>query len=81
MSYYVHPDRQRQGVGRALLRHALAAAPALGISNIMAIVAGHNEASIGLLESAGFHRWGLLPEVTYMPEGRRDVLILGRKLD
>jgi L-amino acid N-acyltransferase YncA len=81
VSYYVHPERQRQGIGRALLRHALAAAPALGVANIMAIVSGHNAASIGLLESEGFQRWGHLPEVVFMPEGRRDVLILGRKLD
>jgi L-amino acid N-acyltransferase YncA len=80
VSYYIHPERQRQGIGRALLQHALAAAPALGIANLMAIVAGHNVASIALLESSGFERWGQLPEVVYMPEGARDILILGRKL-
>jgi phosphinothricin acetyltransferase len=74
VSFYVDSDRQRQGVGRGLLHHALAAAPALGIF-------GHNEASIRLLESFGFERWGHLPEVTHMPEGHRDVVILGRKLD
>jgi phosphinothricin acetyltransferase len=80
VSFYVHPERQRQGVGRALLNHGLMAAPALGISNLMAIVLGHNAASIGLLESAGFERWGLLPQVVRMPEGPRDVAIFGRRL-
>lgn len=80
VSYYVHPARQRQGVGRALLNHALAAAPALGISSVMALVAGHNDASIGLLASAGFHQWGHLPRVVQMPEGPRDILILGRSV-
>jgi L-amino acid N-acyltransferase YncA len=80
-SFYVHPERQRQGVGRSLLNHALARAPALGISTILAVVFGHNEASIALLESAGFERWGHLPGVTHMPEGRRDVVILGWECD
>ena len=46
-----------------------------------AVVFGHNEASMALLESAGFERWGHLPGVTQMPEGPRDVVILGWKRD
>jgi hypothetical protein len=34
-------------------------------------------ASLWLLESIGFQRWGYLPGATQMPEGRRDVVILG----
>ncbi|MPZ14973.1 MAG: GNAT family N-acetyltransferase [Chloroflexi bacterium] len=80
VSLYVRPDRQRQGVGRALLNHALAAALGLGISSILAVVFAHNHVSLALLESAGFQRWGHLPRVTHMPEGRRDVVFLGREL-
>ena len=47
----------------------------------MAIVAGHNEASLTLFESVGFQSWGRLPGVVHMPEGRRDIVILGLEVD
>jgi phosphinothricin acetyltransferase len=77
VSFYVDPERQRSGVGRALLAHALGAAPKLGICTLIAVVFGHNARSIRLLESAGFSVWGRLPGVTHMPEGRRDVVLYG----
>ena len=80
VSFYVDPADQRQGVARALLNHALATAPALGIATLVAVVFAHNDASLALLESAGFERWGHLPRVTHMPEGRRDVVFLGLEL-
>ena len=81
ISVYVHPDYQRSGVGRALVAHAVAGAGDCAIKTILAIVAGHNEASLRLLESVGFERWGHLPGVVHMPEGRRDVVILGLETD
>lgn len=81
VSFYVHPDHQRQGIGRALLTHAIEAAPALGIRTVLAVVSGHNQPSLALLKGAGFHEWGLLPRVVHMPEARRDVVFLGLELD
>lgn len=81
VSFYVHPARQRQGIGRALLTRAVEAAPDLGIRTLLAIAFAHNQASIALLEGAGFHQWGHLPRVTHMPEGRRDVVFFGLELD
>jgi len=80
VSFYVDPTHQRQGVGRALLNHAVAAAPGLGICTMIAVVFAHNVASVALLKSADFQPWGRLPGVTHMPEGRRDVLFLGLEL-
>jgi phosphinothricin acetyltransferase len=77
ISIYVDPEHRRSGVGKALVEHAIEAAPALGISSVVAVVFAHNEPSIGLFEGLGFNRWGLLPRVAHMPDGRRDVLILG----
>lgn len=77
ISVYVDPDHQRQGIGRTLVQHACAAAPALGIMTILAVISAHNEASLRLLQLLGFAQWAHLPRVTHMPEGRRDVLILG----
>ncbi len=76
---YVSPAHQRQGVGRALLGHALDAAPALGIRRVIGLVFAHNAPSLALFEGAGFERWGLLPGVTVLDGAERDVAILGRK--
>lgn len=78
---YVAPERQRQGIARTLLGHALAHAPAAGISNVMAFVFAHNAASITLFEAHEFTRWGLLPRVCELDGIERDVLILGRRLE
>jgi L-amino acid N-acyltransferase YncA len=77
---YVAPWARRRGVARELLHHALSAAPALGISNVLAFVFAHNRPSIALFEAAGFTRWGLLPKVCEMEGCEHDVAILGARL-
>jgi L-amino acid N-acyltransferase YncA len=74
---YVAPHAQGRGVGRTLLEHALAAAPALGVRRIIGLVFAHNTASLTLFERCGFERWGLLPGVTVLDGAERDVAILG----
>ncbi len=76
---YVSPRYQRRGIGRALLQHALAAAPELGIRRIIGLVFAHNAPSLGLFESLGFERWGLLPGVTLLDGAERDVAIVGKR--
>jgi L-amino acid N-acyltransferase YncA len=78
---YVSPRHQRRGTANALLRHALAACPGLGIANVLAFVFAHNQPSIALFEAQGFGRWGLLPRVCELDGAEKDVLILGRRLD
>ncbi len=50
---YVHPDRQGRGVGRALLRHALAHARSEGAGRVETTVLDGNRAR-ALYESEGF---------------------------
>jgi phosphinothricin acetyltransferase len=78
---YVSPHYQRRGTATALLRHALAACPQLGIANVLAFIFAHNERSIALFEAQGFARWGLLPRVCELDGAEKDVVILGRRLD
>lgn len=77
---YVAPDFQRRGIARQLLAHALAAAPGLGITRVLAFVFAHNEPSIALFTLQGFERWGLLPGVCELDGTMRDVMILGCRL-
>ena len=63
ISYFVGSTYHRQGVGTALVKHALAACPALQLRHLFAIVLEGNQASIRLLEKMGFELWGYLPRV------------------
>lgn len=63
ISYYIDFAHHRQGIGMALIKHALAACPALQIKHLVAIVLEVNQASLRLLEKIGFEQWGYLPGV------------------
>lgn len=80
LAVYVAPARQRRGIARALLAHAIDAAPSRGIATLLAFVFGHNEASLALFRRAGFADWGRLPAIAELDGVERDVLILGRRL-
>ena len=69
LSYYVGYAHHGQGIGSALMAHALRESPSLGKRVLIAVLLEWNEASIRLLEKFGFERWGYLPEVAEF-EGR-----------
>lgn len=77
---YTAPAAQRRGHARALLRHAVAAAPALGLATLLAFVFAHNLPSLALFDRAGFVRWGTLPGVAELDGVERDLAILGRRV-
>jgi phosphinothricin acetyltransferase len=80
VAVYVDPRRQRQGIARALLDHALAAAPGLGVRTLLAFVFAHNHPSLALFRRAGFADWGKLPRVAEIDGVERDLALLGRRL-
>jgi L-amino acid N-acyltransferase YncA len=53
VSLYVHPGQQRRGLGSALLGHALAQSPRLGIETLLAFIFAHNSPSLVLWRSVG----------------------------
>ena len=75
---YVDERARRGGIASALLSHATARAPDLGLSALLAFVFAHNAPSIALFERHGFARWGLLPAVARLDDRDADVAILGR---
>ena len=80
LSVYVAPEARRCGVARALVGHAIAEAPSLGIATLLGFVFGHNAPSLALLERHGFARWGLLPRVAVLDGVERDLVLLGLRL-
>jgi L-amino acid N-acyltransferase YncA len=80
VAVYVEPRSRRQGLAGALLAHAMATAPALGIATLLAFVFGHNVASLSLFRRAGFADWGALPRVAELDGVERDLVILGKRL-
>lgn len=63
ISYYIAFTHHRQGIATALVEHALAVCPGLGIRHVFAIVLEGNQASLNLLQKMGFEQWGYLPRV------------------
>ncbi|ASK26873.1 GNAT family N-acetyltransferase [Neisseria chenwenguii] len=80
ISIYVRRDMRGVGVGKILLRHMLERAPSLGIKNVLAVIFGHNHASLRLFYAFGFQEWGRLPEVCDLETFAADILVLGKKI-
>jgi L-amino acid N-acyltransferase YncA len=80
LSIYVAPEAQRRGIAVGLVEHAVAAAPRLGIKNLIGLVFGHNAPSLALLDRFGFERWGVMPRVTVMDGVERDIVIVGLRV-
>jgi phosphinothricin acetyltransferase len=70
---YVRPDRQGQGIGRALYDALLPEMERRGFHTLLAGIALPNDASIRLHESFGFRHVGTLPEVGFKLGDWRDV--------
>ncbi|SMF51506.1 phosphinothricin acetyltransferase [Tistlia consotensis] len=81
VSVYVAPDRQRLGLGRLLLGGLIERAEALGYRQLIAVVGDSaNLASIGLHESLGFQRAGVLRSVGWKHGRWLDSVFLQRSL-
>ncbi len=80
ISYFVHKDYQRRGIGSSLMKYALKVAPNLNIRSLVAILIGNNDPSVGLLKKFGFSQWGLLPGIVDFDGVEHDHLYYGKRL-
>ncbi|MSQ26183.1 MAG: N-acetyltransferase family protein [Dehalococcoidia bacterium] len=80
VSAYIARGHRRHGVATLLLRHAIAACPALGLRNLLALVFKHNAPSIALFTSLGFQQMGYFPRVAEIGKRERDLVIFGLRL-
>lgn len=63
VSFFIHTDYQRQGIGSDLLRAAIDLCSSLQIKTLFAILIDSNQGSIRFLEKFGFEKWGHMPRV------------------
>lgn len=63
VSYYIHRDHQRKGLGTTLLKYALISAKELGFKHAFALLLDTNLPSVSLLEKFDFVKWGHFPNV------------------
>ena len=64
-SVYVHPERHRRGIGRALLADLIERARSLGYRTLIGGACTEAEASLALQSALGFGTVGVLKDVGY----------------
>ncbi len=80
LALYVAESHRRTGLGRMLVRQAVAKAPGLGLHTLLGYIFGHNEPSLSLFEGHGFARWGTFPRVAVLDGVERDLIVVGRRV-
>lgn len=63
ISYFVHQDYLRKGIGTSLLSVGLQACRDLGYKTVLAIILDKNTTSVKLAEKFGFQQWAFLPNI------------------
>lgn len=80
VSFFVHNRHHGEGIGSAMLTHAVDQCRILGYKTILAIVIDTNAASQKLLLRHRFAQWGVLPQVADFGEVVCGHLYFGRHL-
>ena len=81
ISYYLDYAYHEQGIGTALIKHAIANCKRIGKENLLAILLDINTPSIRLLEKLKFKKWGHFPDIINLPGKKCGQLIYGLKID
>ncbi len=81
ISIYLHENYRGKGLGKKVLKKVIEECPRLEIDTLLAFIFGHNEPSLRLFFSLGFAQWGFLPEVAELDQIKRDLVILGKKIN
>lgn len=63
VSYYIHADYKRKGIGSELLRFIIKESSKFNIKTIFTIILEQNTASINLIKKFKFEQWGFLPNI------------------
>lgn len=63
ISYYIHKDYQRLGIGSQMMDFTINQAKELGFRDLVAILLEWNIPSVKLLKKFSFTEWGRLPDI------------------
>lgn len=74
LSVYVHPEYQRQGIGRKLMDHVIQLGREAGYHVIISCITSDNNVSIQMHEEIGFELCGNMKEVGYKFERYLDCM-------
>lgn len=80
ISYYLDYAYHGQGIGTALIKHAISDCPRLNKDILLAVLIDINLPSVGLLEKFNFQKWGYLPDVIEIDNKKCAHLIYGLKI-
>lgn len=80
VSIYIAPADQGKGIGKELLRLAIAQCPSLEIYTLLGFIFGHNDASLRLFAGCGFQRWGCMPLIAELDGVERDLVVMGLRI-
>ena len=80
VSFFIHNDFKRKGIGSELLQAMMNTAKKLEYATIYAIVLNKNIESMRLLEKNNFKQWGFLPEVAEIDGKILGHVYYGKKL-
>lgn len=80
LSIYIHPDRHRRGIGRAIVVELVERARALGYHALVGGCCSESAAAIALLEACGFSRVACFREVGRKFDRWLDVVFVERVL-
>ena len=81
ISYYVGQEYQGRGIGTMLLNHLVMKAPEYNLRSLIAILLGHNDASIAILKKSGFQEWGRMPGIVDFDGEEYDHLYWGLRIE
>jgi L-amino acid N-acyltransferase YncA len=81
ISIYIDPAYRKKGIGAIFLDYAIKNAPNLRIQTLLGFIFAHNEPSIRLFKKFGFEQWAHLPGVAELDGVKRDLLILGQRIE
>jgi phosphinothricin acetyltransferase len=80
VSFFIHNDFKRKGIGNTLLQTMLHTAKDLGYTSLIAIVLDKNIGIIKLLKKNNFEQWGCLPEIAEIDGKSFGHVYYGKKL-
>nr|WP_106780210.1 GNAT family N-acetyltransferase [Lysinibacillus timonensis] len=80
-SIYLHEDYRGKRIGKSIMAKVISESPKYNIDTLLGFVFAHNEPSLRLIKSFGFEQWAYLPEVATLDGVKRDLVILGKKVN